>query len=247
MEGKTSLDSRQGRRENYTGGCRTDLRESTRGCDLMQQVLWQKRHLLPWLNSGFIHVYVSGGYIREEALLETELVLFPFLQHNRYGSCPRVMNAGNGLRGITVSSRKGTGGPWKSWPMAYCSRQAIQGERKAHLEEGDQWLWVPTTWNQLEPWEEMKHFERHCGSRTQASLVGPVLEGGLSSLEEAQHPAWPSQPAKGLLSREWAALLSGKQSSAQYHVSGEPPELNRLALVSSSVGVRSWTNPLWVA
>lgn len=86
-------------------------RESTRGCDLMQQVLWQRGHLLPSLNSGLICVYVSGSYIREEALLETELVLFPFLQHNRYGPRPGVMNAGNGLRGITVSSRKGIRGP----------------------------------------------------------------------------------------------------------------------------------------
>lgn len=43
--------------------------------------------------------------------------------------------------------------------MASCSGQAVLGERRVHLEEGGVWPCIPTTWNQLKPWEEVKHAE----------------------------------------------------------------------------------------
>lgn len=46
--------------------------------------------------------------------------------------------------------------------MASCNSQAILDERRAHLEKGDQWLWVPTPWDQLEPWQEVKCLALTC-------------------------------------------------------------------------------------
>lgn len=116
--GKNFTGLQAGQKEENYMGCRTDLQKGIhQGCDLMQQVLWRKGHT-PTMIEFRVHMSscIRRLYIREEALLETELVLFPFLQHSRYGPCPGVMNAGNGLRGITVSLRKGIEGPGSQGP-----------------------------------------------------------------------------------------------------------------------------------
>lgn len=72
------------------------------------------------------------------------------------------MNAESNLGGMRVASGKAVREAPEATHMASCSSQAILDERRAHLEKGDQWLWVPIPWDRLEPWQEVKCLEQTC-------------------------------------------------------------------------------------
>ena len=107
-----------------------------------------------------------------------------------HGPWPPVAGRLSGEKG-ELTQRKGTSG---------CGFQPLG----TSVSPGKRW----STWTNI------------LGAGLEHPLLAQCSGVGLSSLEEPQHPGWASQPAKCLLGRGWAVSLSGKQSSAQHHVSG---------------------------